>query len=145
VLESSKLSFDIKSFRALQTGSIDARDEGEQKPRVMAAAWQAHGGADPEADEARILVIGTPSILWPSTYLDPALLATRRFVENSVNWLVARPALVSVPEKQAKPAGLDLTEATLGEVQRYVLLYMPLVVLAIGALIVHRRRRELPE
>lgn len=145
VLHSSELAFHIDSFRALASGEF--APEVVQKRKVLGAAWEppSADGDGSSGQRSRVMVLGTPSILWPSTFEDPGLLATRRFVENSVDWLVAAPTLVSVPEKQGQPAGLDLTEAVLGEVQRYVLLYLPLAVLACGGLVVLRRRKELPE
>jgi hypothetical protein len=53
---------------------------------------------------------------------------------------VKRPPLVSLPPKPARQVGLRLTEASLSEVARYVLLYMPLTALLIGALSLYRRR-----
>jgi hypothetical protein len=149
ILETSDTAYDIQSFRLLQSGEAAAEEERAGEGRyVVAAAWEkAHSpDASPALGPAtRVVVLGTPSVLWPSTFLDPGLLATRRFVESTLSWLIAQPTLVSVPEKPAQQAGLDLSEATLEEVQRYVLLYMPLVVLCLGALVVYRRRKELPE
>jgi hypothetical protein len=70
------------------------------------------------------------------------LIGTRRFVEGSASWLAAQPSLVSVPEKASHPAGLFLTEEALSEIQRYVLLYVPLTVLILGALVLLKRRVE---
>lgn len=150
LLETSDDAYDIQSFRSLQSGEAAAEESRAGERRfVVAAAWEREAPSQPEdprrATPTRVVVVGTPSIVWPSTFLDPGLLATRRFVENTVSWLVAEPVLVSVPEKPAQQAGLNLSEATLEEVQRYVLLYMPLVVLCLGALVVYRRRKELPE
>lgn len=142
LLQSSEHAFEIRSFRALQGGELTTELDVAQ--HVLAAAWEAPPAAEPN-QPARVVLLGTPSVLWPSTFTDPALLSTRRFVENSVNWLVAAPSLVAVPEKQGQIAGLDLSEGTLAEVQRYVLLYLPLAVLALGTLVVWRRRKELPE
>jgi hypothetical protein len=147
LLQSTEHAFHIQSFRTLQSG--EPLPEAETAPRreLLAAAWEASAGAAGEASgqHSRVVVVGTPSVLWPSTFSDPGLLATRRFVENTVNWLVAAPTLVSVPEKRSQPAGLDLTEAAMSEVQRYVLLYLPLAVLCLGGLVVLRRRKELPD
>jgi hypothetical protein len=62
-------------------------------------------------------------------------------VESALSWLAAKPAIVSVPEKPSHPAGLSLTEESLTEVLRYVLLYMPGSALFLGALILLRRRQ----
>ena len=38
---------------------------------------------------------------------------TRRLLENAVSWLVARPSMISVPEKSAREVGLSLSEESL--------------------------------
>ena len=42
--------------------------------------------------------------------------------------------IVSVPEKASHDVGLSLTEESLGEVQRYVLMYMPASAALLGSL-----------
>jgi hypothetical protein len=86
--------------------------------------------------------MGSASPLWSSTWIEPSLLGTRRFVEGAISWLAAQPPLISVPEKSAQPAGLFLTEDSLSEVQRYVLLYVPLTVLALALLVLFKRRSD---
>src|SRR5690606_27673565 len=88
----------------------------------------------------RLLVVGTPSVFWSSTWQEPALVGTRRFVESAVAWLSADKPLVSVPEKPSQAAGLALSEEGMSEVREYVLLYLPLTMAAVGALIVWGRR-----
>lgn len=95
-----------------------------------------------QTNGARVALIGTSSLLWSSTWTEPSLTGTRRFMESLVSWLAAQPRLVSVPEKPPQAAGLHLTTESLSEVQRYVLLYMPLCVALLGALVLYRRRRE---
>jgi hypothetical protein len=143
LLESSERSIRVGSFRGLQSGEfLDAPEQAAQS-FVLAAALEVPAYRRPESKTpARLLVLGSPSLLWSSTWLEPSLLGTRRFVENATSWLASQPALVSVPEKQSQPAGLFLTEASLGEVQRYVLLYIPLVVVLLGVFVALRRRRD---
>jgi nitrate reductase gamma subunit len=63
-------------------------------------------------------------------------------VESSVAWVAARPAIVSVPEKPARAVGLALTEESLGEILRYVLIYMPGTAALVGFMLLYRRRAQ---
>jgi hypothetical protein len=88
-----------------------------------------------------MVVVGTANVAFSQSWRDATLLGNRVFVESALSWLAAKPAIVSVPEKPSHPAGLSLTEDSLGEVLRYVLLYMPGSALLLGALILLRRRQ----
>jgi hypothetical protein len=48
--------------------------------------------------------------------------------------------MISVPEKPEREVGLSLSEESLGEVMRYVLLYMPGAAGLLGAFVLLRRR-----
>lgn len=142
LLVTSEQAITVDGFRALQSQERWAQEQSEPERKVVAAAWERVNGKD-AAHPARVIVAGSESLLWSSTFLDPTLLSTRRFVENAISWLAAQPRLVSVPEKPSHPAGLNLTDAALEEVKRYVLLYMPICVALLGTLIALRRRKEL--
>lgn len=131
----------VASFRGLGGGEfLDApSDAGQVQP--VAVALELAGKRRPDGQRAaRVAVLGSPSPLWSSTWLEPQLWGTRRFVENLTSWLAAQPELVSVPEKASQPVGLYLTEEAMVEVQRYVLFYLPASVLLLGALVLWRRR-----
>ena len=59
-----------------------------------------------------------------------------------MSWASSRPALVSVPKKSAQEVGLALTEDSLSEVLRYVLVYMPVVSALLGILVLFERRQR---
>jgi hypothetical protein len=88
----------------------------------------------------RIIVVGSGNIAESRSFREAALYGNRILVENAVSWLAARPALVSVPEKAEQEIGLALTEESLGEVMRYVVIYMPLSAAILGAFVIVRRR-----
>jgi hypothetical protein len=88
----------------------------------------------------RLVLVGSSSPLLGTTWLDNTLAGTQRFIESSVSWLASRPMLVSLPEKPGRQVELRFTEESLAEVVRYVLMYMPGTALAIGGLILFRRR-----
>jgi hypothetical protein len=68
------------------------------------------------------------------------LYGNRRLIENAISWAAARPSMLSVPEKPEREVGLSLSEESLGEVMRYVLLYMPAATGLIGGFVLLRRR-----
>lgn len=147
VLTTSETAIGVSNFRKLRPDALP-QEQLQPKRRVVAAAFDPEKVENTDGDgpkgPGRLFVVGSASVLWPSTFSDPVLLSTRRFVENAVSWLTEQPSLVTVPEKPGHAAGLQLSEAALDEVQRYVLLYMPLCVALIGGLMVYRRRKELP-
>lgn len=147
VLVTSESASALNSFRALAQGNTTL-DSTDARRYVMAVAGQYPESATGPNGETRaerlgrVLAVGTPSVLWSSTWQEPALVGTRRFVESAVSWLSADKPLVSVPEKPAQAAGLALSDEGLVEVRQYVLLYLPGTLAAVGALIVWGRRRE---
>jgi hypothetical protein len=88
----------------------------------------------------RLVVFGSGNIAQNQSFRDPVLLGNRRLIENAVSWLAAQPALVSVPEKAGAELGVALTEESLTEVWRYVILYLPGTALLLGVLVLVRRR-----
>jgi ABC-type uncharacterized transport system len=88
----------------------------------------------------RVVIAGAANLVWGRNYSDSSLYGDRLFSENALSWLSARPALVSVPEKTEHEVGLSLSEGSLGEVLRYVLIYMPGCAAALGVFVMMRRR-----
>jgi len=90
----------------------------------------------------RAVFAGSANLAWGRNWREPTLLGNRLFVESALSWLSTRPTLVSVPEKQGHDVGLALTEESLSEVLRYVLVYMPLSAAALGTFVMLRRRSK---
>jgi hypothetical protein len=88
----------------------------------------------------RVVIAGAANLIWARNYSDSSLYGDRLFSENALSWLSSRPTLVSVPEKTEHEVGLSLSEASLGEVLRYVLIYMPGCAAALGVFVMMRRR-----
>jgi hypothetical protein len=88
----------------------------------------------------RVVIAGSANLLWGRNYSDSSLYGDRLFSENALSWLSSRPTLVSVPEKTEHDVGLSLSEGTLSEVLRYVLIYMPGCAAAMGTFVLMRRR-----
>lgn len=144
LLETSERAFLSQSARALTRAGVRVADLERDLRGPFAVGMAAEAARDGATDAApsRLVVLGSASVLWTRSFDDPALTGTRRFVENLLGWLVARPALVSLPPKPARAVGLRLTEESLSEVARYVLVYMPLTALLIGGLSLYRRRHR---
>jgi hypothetical protein len=118
---------------------LDSVEHDSEGPFNVAYAAEL-GAASKDKRTGRLLVMGSASPLLGSTWQDATLAGTRRFVESAVSWLASRPTLVSVPDKPGREVELHFTEESLAEVVRYVLVYMPGTALALGALILYRRR-----
>jgi hypothetical protein len=130
---------DVK--RVLDPGGV-AKD-AEPAARVLAAAAELPKPAGSTAKYGpRVVIAGSASFARSQSFRDPALVGNRLFVENALAWAAVRPAIVNVPEKPARAVGLALTEESLSEVLRYVLIYMPAAAALIGGLLLYRRRAE---
>lgn len=141
LLESSAQAFAVDDLRPLEAAGGALPTLGRRSgpfPLAYAAELRSENGASGRG--ARVVVVGSANVVWSRNWRDPALFGTRLFTENALAWLADRPALVSVPERPRIAAGLSLTEDSLGEVQRYVLLYMPLTAALAGVFLLLRRR-----
>ncbi|HEX4334819.1 MAG TPA: GldG family protein [Polyangiaceae bacterium] len=139
----SKDAFSVKDIRPfVDEGHAVEKHAGDASgPLALAMASEKPLPAgSKEKHGARMVVIGTANVAFSQSWRDATLLGNRMLVESALSWLAAKPKIVSVPEKPSHPAGLSLTEESLGEVLRYVLLYMPGSALLLGALILVRRR-----
>jgi hypothetical protein len=143
LLETSPRAFAVRDIRPfIEQGSMPEKRAGDRVgPFVVAMATELPKAAESKHKHGpRLLVIGTASVVWARGWRDATLLGNRLFVESAVSWLASRPAIVSVPEKASHAVGLNLTEESLGEVWRYVLLYMPGAAAALGVFLLLRRR-----
>lgn len=144
LLETSEHARRFDDLRALAEPSQGDRaaDGHENRALIVAMAVELTQRKQGGPHGPRLVVIGTPSVAWSRNFIDPALLPTSLLVENAFAWLAARPALVSVPERKPRKIGLDLSEESLAEVLRYVLVYMPAAAAVLGLIVLMRRRRS---
>jgi hypothetical protein len=78
--------------------------------------------------------VGTRFILAEDNWRQPRPLhGAAYFVDSALSWLSARPAVVDVPDKAEIAAGMRVSSEGRAEVERYVLLFMPLAALLMGA------------
>jgi hypothetical protein len=143
LMESSEHAVALKDLRPLDGNGRpnDVTAGSQPQTFVLAAARElpltpgrkaAHG--------ARLFVTGASNLAWNRNFQDPSLYGNRRLIENAISWAAARPSMISVPEKPEREVGLSLSEESLGEVLRYVLLYMPASAGLIAAFVLLRRR-----
>jgi hypothetical protein len=143
--ETSGQAFSLKDIRRfMDAGEVPSAEQADANgPFVLAYAAElsrAAAGSKSRAQGSRLVVAGSANLAWSRNWREPTLLANRLFVESALGWLAARPPLVSVPEKSAAPVGLSLTEESLSEVWRYVILYMPGAATLLGVYVLLRRR-----
>ena len=143
LMESSEQAVALKDLRALDSGGRpnDVTAGAQRQAFGLAAARElapTKGGK--AAHGARLFVTGASNLAWNRNFQDPSLYGNRRLIENAISWAAARPSMISVPEKPEREVGLSLSAESLGEVLRYVLLYMPASAGLIAAFVLLRRR-----
>ncbi len=141
LLGTSEHSFTLLDATRLAAGGVDVDrlKHDAEGPFVLAMASELEA-KNKDKRPGRLVLIGSASPLLGATWQDSTLTGTRRFVESAVSWLASRPALVSLPDKPGRQVELRFTEESLSQVARYVLMYMPATALALGGLILYRRR-----
>jgi len=142
LLESSPEALVIEDLGALLDGKGPPSDLKPAKRTLVAAAELPKPAGSTEKHGPRLVIAGFSGLGVAQSYRDPAFVGNRLLFENALAWAAARPPIVSVPEKPARSVGLALTEESLGEVLRYVLVYMPGAAALIGAFVLLRRRAE---
>lgn len=140
LLTSSAEAVTLEDLRVVLDGKGPPEGARHAERILGAAAELAKKPGSTEKYGPRAIVFGSRSLPWTRSFRDPALLGDRLLVENSLAWVAARPAIVSVPEKPARAVGLSLTEESLGEILRYVLMYMPGTAALAGFVLLYRRR-----
>ena len=94
----------------------------------------------PDGERRRHLLMGTSSTLVNSAFRDPIKHGNRIFSENVFSWALSRKSMVSVPTRPVMSAGMAISEESLAELLRYVLIYLPLFALGLGTTVLLRRR-----
>jgi hypothetical protein len=143
LMESSERAVALKDLRPLDgNGRPNDVTTGSQPQTFgLAAARELPMTPGSKAGHgARLFVTGASNLAWNRNFQDPSLYGNRRLIENAISWAAARPSMISVPEKPEREVGLSLSEESLGEVLRYVLLYMPASAGLIAGFVLLRRR-----
>jgi hypothetical protein len=102
-----------------------------ERPRIGPSA--PHG--------PRAVVIGSRFVLAEDNWSQPRPLhGAAFFVDSALAWLAARPEVVDVPDRADVPAGIRISQEARAEVERYVLLFMPLAAVLLGVAVWAWRR-----
>src|SRR5262245_25570169 len=110
-----------------------------QGPLALAMAAELPKKPSGASHGPRMVVVGTASVALGQSWQERVLRGGAIFTESAISWLAAEPAIVDVPDKPAV-AGARINEASLGELLRYVVLYMPGAILLLGVAVYFRRR-----
>jgi hypothetical protein len=143
LLMTSQSAFSVQDVRPFidEGRAVEKRQGDAGGPFVLAAAVERPlPEGSTEKHGPRIVVVGSASVAFGQSWRDATYIGDRVFTESVLSWLAAKPAIVSVPEKASNPAGVSLTEESLHEILRYVLVYLPGAALGLGTLILFRRR-----
>lgn len=140
VLESSEQGLAVDDVAALADPAGRAELAGRLTAGRLGLAAARELPAKDGRRASRVFVTGAGNLAHNRNFQDPSLYGNRRLLENAISWLAARPSMISVPQKPEREVGLSLSEESLGEVMRYVLLYMPVSAALIGAFVLLRRR-----
>ncbi|MEO7330993.1 MAG: GldG family protein [Minicystis sp.] len=106
---------------------------------AMASELPKRAGSS-ETHGARMVAIGSASALYGANWQNDELRGTSLFVGSAVAWLAARPVLLDIPNKPSFSAGLKVSDEWLSSTFRYVVIYIPLSSVLLGAAVYLRRR-----
>ncbi|MBN2192038.1 MAG: GldG family protein [Polyangiaceae bacterium] len=142
LLSTSDQAFAVDDVRPFLEGrALAPRARDRRGPFTVAVAAERADSAPPERPHgSRLVFVGTAAVALAPSFRDPSLRGNQLFVESAFAWLAAEPSLVDIPAKPAAELGVTLTEASLGEVSRYVLIYLPVTAVLLGVLTLARRR-----
>jgi hypothetical protein len=102
-------------------------------PFVLAMASERSKVSPAVAHGPRVVVVGSRFALADDNWRQPRPLRGVAFlVESALSWLAARPVVIDVPDKADVAAGIRVSEESRAQVERYVLLWMPLAAVLLG-------------
>lgn len=109
-------------------------------PLTVAFASELPKRGDSAPHGPRMVAVGSASVLYGANWQAEELRGGAVFVESAIAWLAARPVLLDIPSKPAFTAGLRVSDGWLASTFRYVVLYIPLASVLLGAAVYLRRR-----
>jgi hypothetical protein len=141
LLGSSGQAFGMTDFFgwAESGGAPEKRSGDREGPLALAMAAELTQKPAGAAHGPRMVVVGTASLALGQNWQERVLRGGAIFTESALSWLAAEPPLVDIPDKPAV-AGARLSEASLGEVLRYAVFYMPGAMLLLAIAVYLRRR-----
>lgn len=141
LLVTSAQAFGMRDFGSWDRASEPSPKDNDRKGPLsvgMASELKSEG----PGRGARLVVIGTANVAFNQNWMGPGLRGNTILVENAVSWLAARPPILDIPDRQTPAASLRITEESLGEIMRYVLVFMPGAALLLGVSVYLMRRSD---
>jgi hypothetical protein len=131
-------------------GASEWKDQPQKKPGdlggplVVGMAAERPKASPSAPHGARVVVIGSASPLTSPTFQEPLpVRGAALFVESAISWLTSKPQVLDVPDRNAIPAGIRITDDDRAAIRRYVLFLMPGTIAVLGIVIgLWRRRTE---
>jgi len=122
---------------------VERQDADLAGPVSLAVAVEAANGPTGDAPDdpsqaMRLVVVGDSEF---ATNAQIANVGNAAFLSNTMNWLVRREALVSIPPKTPEQVRLALSRGEMSSITWLVLLIMPAAAIAAGVGVHLRRRR----
>ncbi|MET0592516.1 MAG: hypothetical protein ABW133_07445, partial [Polyangiaceae bacterium] len=141
LLGTSAQAFGMTDFFAWaeRGGAPEKLSDDKSGPLALAMAAELPNKGGSAVHGPRMVVVGTASLALGQNWREPVLRGGAIFTESAISWLAAEAPIVDIPDKPAV-AGARLNEASLGEVLRYVVFYMPGAVLLLAIAVYLRRR-----
>jgi len=143
IMKTSEEAFGMRDFhRWVKEGGAPEQGPGDHEG-PLAIGMAAELPAPDEAEQthgARLVVVGTANLAISRNWRDLALRGNAVLVGNILSWIAAKPPIVDVPAKVTPAATLRISEGSLNEVLRYVLVFMPGAAILLGIAVYMRRR-----
>ena len=143
LLVTTDRSFGMVDFFAWAKNPTPPAAQAEDHKGPLTVAWAVEllkPAGSTAAYGPRAVVIGSSGVLVSSNWQSEELRGTSAFIESSISWLVAKPALVSVPKKPTVTAGLRVSEDDIRRLSLYTVLCMPLASALFGVAVFLRRK-----
>lgn len=143
ILKTSDEAFGMTDFYAwVESGGVPSKGQNDRSgPLAVGVAAElpkAEGSERPHG--ARLVVLGSANPALGQNWRDLALRGNAVLVGNIMSWIASKPPIVDVPAKVTPAATLQITESSLSEIMRYVLLFMPGAAMLLGVAVYLRRR-----
>ena len=128
-------------YQWVEKGGEPIQHEGDRSgPLAIGMAAELPSEEDSSTHGARLVVLGTANMALGQNWRDMALRGNAVLIGNIVSWIALKPPIVDVPAKVAPAATLRITEGSLNEILRYVLLFMPGATILLAVAVYLRRR-----
>jgi hypothetical protein len=146
LLTTSKLAFGMTMgsfFSWAKTRSEPEPQPGDHDgPLTLAFAAELPRTKAGSSHGPRMVVVGSNGAIWGANWQNEQTRGTALFVESAISWLASEPIILDIPNKPARPIGLNITEDALDAAFLKLVLFMPAAPLLIGIAIRLRRREE---